>query len=140
MDSTTSLRPGKPAAGSPEGGSGYRVACVALLGAAALVGLYAALTLAGVLENRCWLEATTGRPCIACGCTRDFALLLSGRAPRWNPESGLFFALACAEILWRVVGTAVRRMPRAAIEADVAVHVVLIGWLLSKSLARIAGA
>ena len=133
----------QPAANAPDDrsgdGSGYRVACAALLGAAALVGLYAALTLAGAFPGRCWLEETTGRPCIACGCTRDFALMLSGRAPRWNPRSGLFFALACAEILWRIAGVAVRRMPRAAIRADVAVHAALIGWLLAESLSRIAG-
>ena len=124
---------------SRDGGDGFRITCVAMLGAAALMGLYSVLTLAGVFQKRCALLETTGRPCIVCGCTRDFALLLTGRAPQWNPYSGIFFALACAEILWRIVGVSVRRMPRVAVRADVAVHVVLIGWILALSLRRILG-
>ncbi len=139
MDETDALPAGIAAAETADGGSGYRIACAALLGAAVLSGLYAALILAGVLEKRCWLLETTGRECIACGCTRDFARLLSGRAPQWNPLSGLYFALVCAEIAWRIAGVAVRRMPRSAIRADILVHAVLIGWILASSLLRIAG-
>ena len=122
---------------SRDGWDGYRIACVAMLGAAALMGLYSALTLAGVFRKHCALLETTGRECVVCGCTRDFALLLTGHAPRWNPLSGPFFAIACAEILWRLIGVSVRRMPRAVVRADVAVHVVLIGWILMLSLRRI---
>ena len=115
----------------------FHVACVTMLGIAASIGAYGALTLAGVLKKHCALLDTTGRECIVCGCTRDFALLLTGHAPRWNPNSGVFFAIACAEILWRLIGVSVRRMPRAVVRADVAVHVVLIGWILALSLRRI---
>lgn len=124
---------------SPNEWDGFRIACATLLGVAASIGLYGALTLAGVLKKHCWLLEWKGRECVVCGCTRDFALLLTGHAPQWNPNSGVFFAIACADILWRLVGVSVRRMPRALVRADIAVHVVLIGWILLLSVRRIAG-
>ena len=88
MDETDALPAGIAAAETADGGSGYRIACAALLGAAVLSGLYAALILAGVLEKRCWLLETTGRECIACGCTRDFARLQSV-PPIFDKRTGL---------------------------------------------------
>lgn len=102
----------------------YRTVSLALLGAAFLCCL--AILIAHLSGRQvCVLQNRLGRPCLLCGCTRDFMAILTGHAPTYNPLSGWFFGLTVLELLWRFAGVWIRWGRRVAI-TDIAAHAVLI--------------
>ncbi len=88
----------------------------------------------------------TGRPCPFCGVTRDFSALLShgsSSAPL-NAMSAALFGMVLFEIVWRLVLLLfVLRKPRAGlrglIAADVALHVLLVGWIALRAAGALGG-
>ena len=70
-----------------------------------------------------------GRPCIACGVTRDILLMAKGHRPCHNPCTVLYVAWYPFEVCFRLAGGFLRR-PRVFAAVDIAVHAVLVGtWL-----------
>ena len=55
-----------------------------------------------LLQKSCPLFQRTGNPCLLCGCTRDFLLILHGKNAIHNPISFPLFIGLLMEFCWRI--------------------------------------
>jgi hypothetical protein len=96
-----------------------------------LVAALLVLALAVVAARACWfppecpVAKVFGRPCVACGVTRDVRLLLHGHRPVHNPCSLLYAIWFPVEVVFRVAGGFLRH-PRLFAAVDVFSHVLLL--------------
>lgn len=89
-------------------------------------------------DYKCPFLAACGRPCLLCGCTRDFMDMLSGSVPRLNPFSPCLFAFSIVELLWRAVGC-IWEFNRAVAVIDIVCHILILGAVLSVNVAVLFG-
>lgn len=90
-----------------------------------------------VVATRVWLWPSEcpsakmfGRPCVACGVTRDILLMAKGHRPCHNPCTLLYVAWFWFEVCFRLAGGFLRR-PRVFAVVDAATHVVWFAtWLV----------
>lgn len=94
------------------------------------------LALAIVVARACWFPSecpfakVLGRPCVACGVTRDVLLMARGCRPAHNPCTILYLAWFVFEVCFRTAGAFLTH-PRFFAAVDAALHAVwLFIWLL----------
>lgn len=99
-----------------------------------LVALLLVLALAVVAARACWstsgcpVAKAFGRPCVACGVTRDVCLLFRGHRPVHNPCSLLYAIWFPAEVGFRLVGGFLRHFRTFAV-VDILSHALLaVAW------------
>lgn len=95
-----------------------------LVAALLVLALAAVAARAWLCPSECPSAKLFGRPCVACGVTRDVGLLLRGERAVHNPCSALYVVWFPLEVGFRVAGGFLRR-PRAFGVADIVLHVLL---------------
>lgn len=84
---------------------------------------------AWLFPSECPYWKAFGRPCVACGVTRDVVLMCRGEGPVHNPCSALYAVWFPLETGFRVAGGFLRR-PRSFAAADVLLHAALLAiWV-----------
>ena len=67
-------------------------------------------------------------PCILCGCTRDFILILSRKTAEHNPLSEFLFTALAVEIFFRIAALSMARASRVRLFVilEVVFHLIMV--------------
>ena len=67
-------------------------------------------------------------PCLLCGCTRDFILILSQKTAAYNPQSEFLFAALAVEIFFRITAllTIKASRLRSFVIIEITFHAVMV--------------
>ena len=90
-----------------------------------------------LLQKPCLGVKMSGQPCILCGCTRDFLLILHGKNAVHNPISLPLFVGLLAEFCWRIAaGVMPERKMKGCFAGDVIGHIVFCSCLVVLLISR----
>ena len=80
-----------------------------------------------LLQLPCPQLLKNNTPCLLCGCTRDFILILSQKTAEYNPQSEFLFAALTVEIFFRITAlltTKICRL-RSFVVIEIILHAVM---------------